>query len=444
MFHRGRQPRRWQRDGHPFFFPAHYVRARLHRRLFFWFAAAILITGLTVFTVSTLTYHSEGPSWSTELSRMQTFASGQFARVWDDAAQRDALASALSRDLDVDVVLASADGHLLSGFGKPCEKPPYRIPVKQEGTLVGTVGFCADRHRGTRSGPGLALPVFAAMGVLWAAAGRLARRLSRPLTDLSRVAQELGTGRLSSRYTLRGREYGEVRVLAGAFNDMAARIEKQIRDQRELLAAVSHELRTPLGHIRLLVELAREGGADPKALDELDREVVEMDALVGQLLAHARLDFATLTFSPLDGAELARRALERAGLPEAKLRVEVTATAFEGDATLVARALANLVDNAQKHGKGLSALKVSGREGVVSFEAEDQGEGFAPGDEERAFDAFYRKSRGTERDTSLGLGLALVKRTAEAHGGKAWAKNREGGGASVGFELPVASETRTP
>jgi signal transduction histidine kinase len=137
--------------------------------------------------------------------------------------------------------------------------------------------------------------------------------------------------------------------------------------------------------------------------------------------------------------EVARRALERAGLEATRLVVEPGETSFEGDATLVARAVSNLIDNARKHGRGLEALRVSGRTGFVRFEAEDRGEGFAPGEEVRAFDAFYRKARGPERESSLGLGLALVRRTAEAHGGTAWARNREGGGACVGFELPLAA-----
>jgi len=222
---------------------------------------------------------------------------------------------------------------------------------------------------------------------------------------------------------------------------MADRIEKQMADQRVLLAAVSHELRTPLARVRLLVELARERGADDKTLDELEREVMEIDTLVGELLASSRLDFAALKPVELDAVEVAIRALERAGVDPAVLCVETPRTRFLGDPTLIARALANLVDNAVRHGGGLLALRIQQRPGSIAFEADDAGPGFADGDEERAFQPFYRGAKQSRSDGgSLGLGLALVRRIAEAHGGSAHAYNRPGGGARVVVELKQAGE----
>src|SRR5208337_4240675 len=97
---------------------------------------------------------------------------------------------------------------------------------------------------------------------------------------------------------------------------------------------------------------------DAKTIDEIDREVIEIDALVSELLASSRLDFAALSPQKLDAKDLAERALERLGVDPGKLRVETGSTGLTADATLMARALANLIENAMTHGGGLDALVV--------------------------------------------------------------------------------------
>jgi two-component system OmpR family sensor kinase len=285
--------------------------------------------------------------------------------------------------------------------------------------------------------------------LLWTAAGRIARRISRPIYQLTRAAQELGQGNLAARASLGPESVDEIGVLSAAFNDMAVRLERQLTEQRELLAAVSHELRTPLARIRLLVEIARQSNGTPAngtpanvapaTLDDIEREAIEIDTLVGELLASARLEFQAVTRKPLEAGEAARRALERAGEDAAKLALPAAPLPFVADPTLIARALANLIDNARKHGGGLDRVAVRGGDGTVVFEVSDRGAGFAPGDETRVFDRFYRGNGDAGHHGSLGLGLALVRRIALAHGGRADAGNRPEGGARVALELPVAA-----
>jgi two-component system OmpR family sensor kinase len=288
-------------------------------------------------------------------------------------------------------------------------------------------------HRVVGPGPGHRLLAMLVAGVVvWLISGKIARRLARPLHELLRVTEEIGSGRLASRAQLPHWQMGEVAYLASAINDMAARIEKQVGDQRELLAGVSHEIRTPLARMRVLLELGRSRGGDLKTFDELEREVVEIDALVGQLLASARLDFADLTLRALDGRDVAARALERAGLAAAAgnggvLVVEPADASplFEGDATLLARALANLLENARRHGGGVTKLRVRApRPGVVAFDVEDAGPGFPAVGERR------ERAEG-----SLGLGLVLVRRIADAHRGSVSIVNRAEGGARVTLEV---------
>lgn len=418
-----------------------YVRARLQRRLFAWFGATILVTVLAVAAVFHLT-GDESASWWREVQRVQAFTAGRFERVWDSPADRDELARALSEGLATNVTVRGADGAALAEFGPPCAV--RRLPgitVERGGLRLGSVQVCADRFR--HNPWRFWLAVFVMGLVLWIAANKIARRISRPMGELARVAGELAAGNFTARVQIPARHrLGETAALAVTLNDMAARVERHLAEQRELLAAVSHELRTPLARVRLLTELARGQGASEKTLDDLDREVMEMDGLVGDLLASSRMDFAVLSRRPLDAIEAASRALERAGADPAALVVERAGGEGGGpiklaaDATLLGRALANLIDNARKHGGGVEALKVKRENGHVAFEVEDHGDGFVAGEEARVFEAFYRRGE----QGSLGLGLALVKRIAEAHGGRAYASNREEGGAMVGVELPVAAE----
>ncbi len=289
--------------------------------------------------------------------------------------------------------------------------------------------------------PGRAVFLFGLPALcLWIAAGRIARRISRPVYELTRVAQEIGQGNLAARASLgTQQDIGEIGVLSSAFNEMAVRLERQLTEQRELLAAVSHELRTPLARIRLLVEIARQGRVTPGTLDDIEREAIEIDTLVGELLASARLEFQAVTRKPLEAGEVARRALERAGEDAGKLALAgVGPLPFVADPTLIARALANLIDNARKHGAGLDRMAVRAGEGTVVFEVSDRGPGFAAGEEARVFDRFYRGNGDAGHHGSLGLGLALVRRIAVAHGGQAEAGNRPEGGARLTLELPVA------
>jgi signal transduction histidine kinase len=397
-----------------------YFRGDLQRRLFLWFGISILLTGIAVALVTWLLAGIGEPGWRRELDGVARFVGERFERVWDSNEEREELAQSLSRNLNLDLVLTDVDGSTLAAFGRPCRSSTVSVPVRRGGALLGSVRLCPERHR-SRSPWRMWIALFATGAVLWAVSGKIARRLTRPLWEISRVAKDIGAGRLSSRAAVRARYPREIRLLADSINDMGSRIERQMRDQRMLLAAVSHELRTPLARVRVLIELLRDNGPSEKTLDELEREAIEMDHLVGELLASSRLDFAALRPLTLDGAELCTRALERSGIGPEVLKLETGDGRFEGDATLIARALANLIDNAERHGRGLLALRVRSRPGFVIFEAEDGGPGFGP-DPDRG---------------SLGIGLALVRRIAEAHGGTVFATNREQGGARVGFEVAV-------
>lgn len=294
--------------------------------------------------------------------------------------------------------------------------------------------------------------------LVWGLSGALARRIAYPLRELSRVAKDLGDGKLESRASLEWRGSAEVRELATSINDMAARIEQQIKTQRELLGAVSHELRTPLARMRVLLAIAQDrelarlqphAACDPAtckaaadSLANMEREIIEMDALVGELLAGARVDAGVIERRTLDIAELAHEAIERVkplegerGLAVA-LALQPGLAQLDADATLLARALAILIDNAKKHGAASATLRIEREGELTRFTLEDDGPGFAADDLERVFTPFARgQGKAPDEQTGVGLGLYLLKRIAEAHGGQAFAENRAPAGARVGLTV---------
>src|SRR5207237_675552 len=132
------------------------------------------------------------------------------------------------------------------------------------------------------------------------AAGRVARDLALPLEKIADAAHRFGDGELGARTgidAVRKNELAEeLHQVAGAFDSMAERVERTLRDQRELLAAISHELRSPLGRARVALEIAREraDGAGVTSLDRVDRQLVEIDAILSDLLAVTRAGLTDL------------------------------------------------------------------------------------------------------------------------------------------------------
>jgi signal transduction histidine kinase len=465
----------WHRHGHRG--PPHWAGRRphgLHKQIFIGFGVAIGVAMLAAWMAFWLV--GGGSTWKREMSGARAFVGERFGRVWSDPAARRELGESIARSLDVGLVLREQERTIdvIGDVGR-CRRS---TDVALDGGRAITI--CHDRH-GPRWGVVstvvvVAIPAF----VLWVLAGLWARRLSRPLRELTQVARDLGDGKLERRARLRHGLRGEVGELTHAVNEMATRIEKQIKEQRELLAAVSHELRTPLARVRVLLEIGRDQeGRSPEAgdspapppprrdvLGEVETEIVDMDRLVGDLLANARLEFSALTPRPLDPIEIAERTLSRAGAggaggagagdPGRAVRLDAPAPSetapIPADPTLLSRALGALLDNAAKHGGGARVLRVVDLGDRVGFEVEDDGPGFADEDLPRVFDPFYRGAGGAEplpprpgdadgappraKPHGLGLGLAIVRRIAEAHGGRAYARNVTPRGACVGFELP--------
>jgi signal transduction histidine kinase len=283
----------------------------------------------------------------------------------------------------------------------------------------------------------------------------LARSLVAPVERLTRAARALGEGDLAARANVRAK--GELGELGRAFDEMAERLQRLVRAERELLANVSHELRTPLARIRVALELAAEGDQERarRFLGEIGADLVELDGLIEDVLAAARLDARgagdlPLSRAPVDLGAVVREAAERFGEahPGRELVVETApAPEVNGDAALLRRLLANLLDNAAKYSEPPSAVTLALRDegGAAVLEVRDRGIGFDPTDLPRLFTPFFRTDRSRARGTGgTGLGLTLAKRIAEAHGGTIAAESAPGAGTTFRVKLPRAPRADGP
>ncbi len=421
---------------------------RLHHQLFAWLAISILTTVMLVALVLRVITPGE-PPFATRARQVSDFAAQQFAERWQDRVALSAFAHQLADAFGATLWLSDRDGNVLVQAGPAlCRGLPHTLDVRRGGLQLGQVRLCLNGQQRFGALTGL-LVLGTVCLVLWTAAALLARRITRPLSVLIGTTREIGSGNLSARVRLGRHQRGELGLLAESVNDMAQRIERQMRDQRELLAAVSHEVRSPLARLRVCTEILRGDAGNAALLDSVEREVMELDTLVGKLLASSRLDFEMLSRKQVVAAELFLEVLERKNLPATLLEDRTGGASVDVDPTLIARALDNLLENALRHGAGVTrcvlALSEPNEAGSgsasqpkqgVAFEVYDHGPGFTPDALPRVFEAFYRGATGSHSEPgSLGLGLALVRRIAQAHGGRAWAENLAGNGALVAFSV---------
>jgi signal transduction histidine kinase len=408
----------------------------VHRQLFVLFGVSMVGTAVIMGIIFALVT-PRASSFRYNVERVQRYVGNRFAEVWADPAQRAALAEGAARDLEVHVTLQDAAGGELSRHGGSCRSWKYTVPVERAGQRLGAAIVCVPpRHS---RGPAAFLAVLAAaVGSLWFFTGLIARRLVKPLDRLVTTARAIGDGDLARRSGMHRDQYGEMGVLGETLDDMAERISQQLADQRELLAVVSHEIRSPLARLRVHLELLEERGVAPDTIEKMTAEAVEMDRLVGDLLASARLEFSVADGRPVDLAVVTRGALNRLGLSE-ELLVAPDVTRAVVDPTLFSRALENLLENAQLHAGGVRQVVISRVDSQIRVEVLDDGPGFPANLAGMAFDSFVRGRRSA--GSSLGLGLSLVRRVASAHGGRCWAEARAEGGSVVGFSVPAVGES---
>jgi signal transduction histidine kinase len=295
---------------------------------------------------------------------------------------------------------------------------------------------------------GFVLPLGAGVLIVVGAATLwFSRRLIRPLGELADAARRFGAGDTTARAALARRD--ELGDVGRAFDDMAERTSAVMQAQRQLMADVSHELRTPLARIRVALELAAEDPVAAKdVLSDVGTDLDEIDQLIGDILTTARLDgeAAKIDRHATSVGELADRAIKRFSkcFPHRVLESQVATAdgerAIECDPLLLRRALDNLLDNAAKYSDSGTPVRFAVHpDGTrVAFEIVDRGIGMSTEELERAFTPFWRADSSRARKTGgVGLGLALARRIARAHGGDITLTSTPGAGTTARLEVPL-------
>ncbi|MGQ0841893.1 ATP-binding protein [Actinokineospora sp.] len=307
------------------------------------------------------------------------------------------------------------------------------------------VGYLIDRDRAEVIATVQTLILVSLLGLLLAggAAWVVAGQILAPVRLVRRAAAEITEEDLTRRIPVEGRD--DIAALAEQFNAMLDRLERAFGTQRQFVDDAGHELRTPITIIRGHLELMGDDPADRAAVvrlctDELDR----MNRIVADLLVLAkaeRPDFVRP--EPTEVAELTSDIYAKVrALGEREWRLEAIGEGVVRlDSQRVTQAVVQLAQNAVQHTRDGDEVLVGSAllDGRASFWITDHGPGVAPVDTAKIFDRFSRGSTGgaAGHRPGAGLGLAIVRAIAEAHGGTVKLVSTPGRGASFGVDLPA-------
>jgi len=278
----------------------------------------------------------------------------------------------------------------------------------------------------------------------------LSRRLINPLAEVIAASHAMTTGNLGARVKVEGPD--DLQMLSDSFNQMAASLEKNDRDQRNLIADIAHELRTPLSIIQGKLEGIVDGiyPSDQAHIQPILNETRQLDHLITDLDMLAQAESNQLKFSVMNVnlADLAGSSVKffEAEASEKKISVKLKIARntpnVSGDPQRISQVINNLLGNAIRYIPEKGKVEVDVRPVVdgVELTVSDNGPGILDDELQFIFKRFWRGDKSRARVTGgAGLGLAIARQFVEIQGGRIYAVNRPGGGLVVGFVLPAVS-----
>ena len=290
---------------------------------------------------------------------------------------------------------------------------------------------------------GVAMPLFillSTLGGYW-----IAKRAFRPLEEIIATADSINEAAdLSARIeTPTGNN--EFTRLAKTFDRMFERLEASFEAEKQFTADASHELRTPISVIKGACEYGMKYDETPEERQEtitmIHRQAEKMSTLVSELLSMTRLDQGTerANFTEADISALTKSICQEQTEEGYTLHCDIEENIIASiDVSLISRLLQNLLDNAVKYGRPDGSIWVSlcKREGEIQLSVKDDGMGIPAEHREKIWQRFYQADPSRSGDNGAGLGLSMVKKIAEIHGGYMSLTSEEGKESTFTLHLP--------
>ena len=272
--------------------------------------------------------------------------------------------------------------------------------------------------------------------------------LQRRLKQLDGAVSQLGSGDLGAYANIEGSD--AIGQVAATFNGMTAHIRRLIESQREMTRAVSHELRTPVARLRFGLEmLADIESAERRRekLNAMDHDIEQLDQLIDEILTYARLEQGTpnIEFQPVVIGELCEQLRDELETIRDETAIAVAnpypTLEVEAEERYLHRVLQNLVTNALRYAQSRIVMRVEESEDQVVIHVDDDGPGIPEHERERVFKPFARLDKSRHRASGgYGLGLSIVKRIVDWHGGEIRVDESPEGGARFTVTLPKSQQ----
>jgi two-component system, OmpR family, sensor histidine kinase CpxA len=449
-------------------------------KIFLWFWATVLITGIASAITFWIRAHSSPYQWHASLIETARRSGETAVQTYE---QNGPVAAAkymaqLKRENLLNPCLFDRSRNVLAG--RDCDLVADMLPdvsspgVPDFGVRAG-VGRVALILRGQsgreyifatelppripRYGPrltrlGFALQWGVALFVSGLICYLLTRYLTTPIFRLREAAHQFASGDFSTRAGIRiAPRNDELGDLVRDFDAMAARIEDLVSRQRQLISDVSHELRSPLARLNIALDLARQRKGDDPAFDQAEQDTALLDEMIGRLLTIAKLDVSArdIPMVQVDLAELVTQIARNANFEShpnedrVKLTIE-TRCLVHGNPELLHSAIENVVRNAIHYtGPGTQVEILLNREttpgqSLARVAIRDHGPGLPDSELTNIFRPFYRVAVSRDRQSGgAGLGLAIADRVIRTHGGSIRAQNATPNGLLMEIRLPERS-----